>query len=334
MATGKLPNDLLEEIVLKYISHKNEDIITGGAVGLDNALVDFGDQVAVLSTDPITGAVQDIGKLAVHVACNDVATSGGQALGLLLTILLPVNTSYSDIENIMQDASQTADNLGVEIIGGHTEVTDAVNKVVISTTVIGKMAKKDLQDISKIKVGDKLVMSKTSGLEGTAILLTDFADYFADKMTRDDIQLGQSYVDYLSVLPEGRIGGHASLNYMHDITEGGVLGAVWEAQQALDKGVRIYQDQIPLTDITRQLCDLLEINPFRLISSGSMLMVANDDQLKILQKEYQAQNIPLAVIGELTESGAEIISHGQSNQIDPPTADHLYLAIDYLKGRC
>lgn len=328
MVTGKLPNHLLEDIVLKYIKHKRDDILTGAAVGQDNALVDFGDEVAILSTDPITGAVKDIGKLAVHVSCNDVSTSGGKPIGLLITILAPPETSYEDIERIMKDAGDTAEELDVEIMGGHTEVTDAVNKIVISTTVIGKIKKDKLQSIENIDLGDKILMTKTTAIEGTSILLNDLESYFIDKMDMDKIREGQDYGKYLSVLEEGKIGGYAGVNYMHDITEGGVLGAVWEAQQALKKGVKIYKDAIPITDITREVCQILDIDPLRLISSGSMLMIANDKQLEILEREFNNKDISFSVIGEVTEEGIYMVNDGNLKVIEPPSSDELYRGLN------
>lgn len=332
MVTGKLSNDLLEEIVLKYITYKRDDIITGAAVGEDNALVDFGEEVAILSTDPITGAINDIGKLAVYVSCNDVATSGGTPIGLLLTILVPPESTYEDIERIMKDAGETAEELGVEIMGGHTEVTDAVNKIVISTTVIGKIKKNKLKSIDKINIGDKILMSKETAIEGTSILLNDLESYFMDKMDIEDIKEGQDYNRFLSVLEEGKIGGKAGLNYMHDITEGGVLGAVWEAQKAIKKGVKIYKESIPITDISRELCNILDINPLRLISSGSMLMIANDEQLKILERDYKSSNINLTIIGEVTEEGIYMEVDGESEVIEPPKSDELYVALGKFNG--
>lgn len=328
MVTGKLPNHLLEDIVLKYITHKRDDILAGAAVGYDNALVDFGDEVAILSTDPITGAVNDIGRLAVHVSCNDVSTSGGTPIGLLITILAPPEITYEDIETIMRDAGETAEELDVEIMGGHTEITDAVNKIVISTTVIGKIKKDKLQSIENIKVGDKILMTKTTAIEGTSILLNDLEEYFKDKMDIDKIKEGQGYGKYLSVLEEGKIGGKAGVNYMHDITEGGVLGAVWEAQKALGKGVKIYKDAIPLTDITKEVCKILDINPLRLISSGSMLMIANENQVERLEQEFNDKNISFSVIGEVTEEGIYMVNDDKLEEIDPPSADELYKAIN------
>lgn len=333
MVTGKLPNELLEEVVLKYITHRRDDIIAGAAVGLDNALVDLGDNVAILSTDPITGAVKDIGKLAVHVSCNDVSASGGTPIGILMTILVPPEASHEDIERIMKDAGETARELDVEIIGGHTEVTDAVNKVVISTTVIGKIKKDKIQSLDKIRIGDKVLMTKSTGLEGTSILLNDFEDYFSDKMEIAKIKEGQDYGRHLSVVEEGKIGGQVGLNYMHDITEGGVLGAAWEANMAIKKGLKLYKNSIPITEVTKELCEILDINPLRLISSGSMLMIANNEQLEVLERELEESGIKLSVIGEVIDEGIYLDNDGSMEIIDPPQADELYRALAKLNGK-
>lgn len=331
MVTGKLPNDLLEDIVFKHIKHKRKDVITGAAVGLDNALVDFGEEVAVLSTDPITGAANDIGGLAVNISCNDISASGGEPLGLLLTILAPPDTTYEDIELIMKDAGRAAEKLNVEIMGGHTEITDAVNKLVVSTTAIGKIKKKSIQRIEKIKVGDKLLMTKTTGIEGTSILLNDLEPYFLNKLDRDMIEKGKKYGDDISVLKEGKIGGEIGINYMHDITEGGVLGAIWEAHKALNKGIRVYKDLIPITDVTAKLSEVLDIEPLRLISSGSMLMIADDEQLEKLRKELDKEGIRLTVIGEVIDEGLYMDSGDKSERIEAPEADELYRALSKFK---
>lgn len=327
MVIGKLPNDLLEDIVFKYIRHRRKDVITGAAVGEDNAIVDFGDEVAILSTDPITGAANDIGSLAVNISCNDISTSGGEPIGLLMTILAPPDATYEDIEMVMKDAGETAAKLNVEIIGGHTEITDAVNKIVVSTTAIGKTNKKKLSKIGNIKVGDKVVVTKFIGIEGTSILLNDLEPYFIDKLSKNMIDKGKSYSSLISVVKEGKIGGEIGVNYMHDITEGGVLGAVWEAHRAIGKGIRIERESIPITDVTRSMSEILDIDPLRLISSGSMLMIMNDCQLGQLKDRFKKENIELTVIGEVIEEGIYMDNSGRLEMIQPPKADELYRAL-------
>ena len=333
MITGKLPNDLLEEKVFKYIKHTREEILTGASVGEDNALVDFGEEVAVLSTDPITGAVKDIGRLAIEISVNDVSTSGGEALGVLMTILAPRGTSYEDIELIMKDAGETAERLDVEIMGGHTEITDAVNKVVISTTVIGKIKKKDILKIEEIKKGDKVLITKSIGIEGTSILLNDYENFFKGKMEDKMIEEGKRYGEKISVKEEGRLGGLLHVNYMHDITEGGLLGAVWEAHRAIKMGIEIYEKQIPITPITKEMSKLIDINPLRLISSGSMFIIGKGSTIEKLSYELKEKGISSSIIGEVVEEGVYIERNERLEEIAPPKADELYAAIERLKGR-
>ena len=170
MEIGKLPNEVLERIVFDNIKNKREEILVGSGIGEDNAIIDFGEDVCIMSTDPITGATKGIGKLAIYISCNDVASSGAEPIGALLTILAPPSTTEKDIELIMKEAGEASKELNIEIMGGHTEVTDAVNRVVISTTVVGKQKKKNMLDINKINVGDKVLITKYAAIEGTSII--------------------------------------------------------------------------------------------------------------------------------------------------------------------
>ena len=113
MEIGKLPNDVLEKIVLSNIKNKREEVLVRAAVGEDNAIIDFENNLCVMSTDPITGATKDIGRLAVHISCNDVSTSGAEPIAVLMTILAPPNTTEKDIENIMKEAGEVAKEINV-----------------------------------------------------------------------------------------------------------------------------------------------------------------------------------------------------------------------------
>ena len=131
MEIGKIPNNVLKEIVLDKIKGKREEIIVRPKVGEDCCAVDFGDNVCVLSSDPITGAENEVGRLAVHISCNDVASCGAEPIGLLVTILVPPRATKKDLELVMSQISDTANSLNVDIMGGHTEVTSAVNRLLL-----------------------------------------------------------------------------------------------------------------------------------------------------------------------------------------------------------
>lgn len=329
MELGKLPNDVLEKIVISNIKNRRKEILVGAAIGKDSAIVDFGEEVCVISTDPITGATKDLGSLAIHISCNDVATSGAEPLGVLLTILAPPETTMEDIENIMIDASKAAKEINIEIMGGHTEITDGVNRIIISSTVIGKQKKTKLPDISDIKVGDKVLVTKYIGIEGTSIIAKELEDELKDKIGEKNLKEAQSLANMISVVKEGIICGEIGVKYMHDITEGGIFGAIWEAAKAINKGIKVKEDLIPVKEITREIGTLLNIDIYRLISSGSMLIIADDKKLSKIREELSKNGIKVTVIGEVVESNILLEKNGGIIEIEPPSSDELYRVLEF-----
>lgn len=327
MEIGKLPNEVLQKIVFDNITNKRKEVLVGAAVGEDNAIIDFGNEVCVLSTDPITGTTQEIGKLAIHISCNDVASSGAKPIGVLLTIMAPPSTTEEDIQLIMKEAGEASKELNIEIIGGHTEITDAVTRIVISTTVIGKQKKENVIDPKNTKIGDKVLMTKYAGIEGTSIIAKELKGYLEDKLSIDKIKEAQDMGTLLSVVREGAICGEIGVDYMHDITEGGVLGAVWEGAIATNKGIKIYEDLIPMKEVTRKISSILNINPYRLISSGSMLIIASEDKVQRIEKELKKEDIEVTIIGEVIEEGVYMVRNSKMENISSPSSDQLYKAL-------
>ena len=236
-------------------------------VGEDCAVVDFGEYACVLSTDPITGAVNEVGRLAVHISCNDIASSGVEPLGLMFTLLAPEGTTEEDINAIMKQAGEAAAALHVEIIGGHTEITSAVNKIVISTTAIGRKQKNGVISSSGAAVGDSVVLTKTAGLEGTAILAHDWEERLKKHLGSEIVENAKKMMSDISVVPEGIIAGEIGATSMHDVTEGGLLGAVWEICEASGVGVRIESEKIKIPLETQKICAFFNIDPLKLIST-------------------------------------------------------------------
>lgn len=330
MEIGKLPNDVLERIVFNNIANKRKEILQGAAIGEDNAIIDFGDEVCVMSTDPITGATKDIGRLAIYISCNDVASSGAEPIGVLLTILAPPTTTEKDLKMIMEEAGEASRELNVEIMGGHTEITDAVNRVVISTTVIGKQNKKSMLDSKNIQVGYKVLITKYAGIEGTSIIAKELEEYLEEKIDKSKILEAKAMGDMVSVVKEGMICGQIGVSYMHDITEGGILGAVWEGAMAIEKGIKIYKDLVPMKDVTKEIASILDIDPYRLISSGSMLIIAAPAKINTIEKRLKEEGIKATVIGEVVEEGVLIEIDGETTEIAAPSSDELYKALRIL----
>lgn len=330
MKIGKLPNEILEKIVFDNIGNKREEVLVGAAIGEDNAIIDFGSEVCIISTDPITGATKDIGRLAIYISCNDVASSGAEPIGVLLTIMAPPETTEKDIDLIMSQAGEASKELNVEIMGGHTEITDAVTRVVISTTVVGKQLKENMINSKNVKVGDKALITKYAGIEGTSIIAKELEEYLESKMDKEKIKEAQDMGTLISVVKEGTICGKIGVKYMHDITEGGVLGAIWEGAVATNKGIKICKDLIPMKEVTKEISSILNIDPYRLISSGSMLVVSEEGKIRTIEDRLKKEGIEITIIGEIIEEGILIEENGGIKEIEAPSSDELYKALSIL----
>lgn len=317
MRLGKLTNEQLERLVLSKFGHIREEVVCSPHVGVDCAAVDLGGRLAVLSTDPITSADKNIGGLTVHVSCNDAAAAGAEPIGLLVTLLIPPEATEEDVDTVTNELTAAAKLANIEIIGGHTEVTSSVNRFVTCATVIAKAGKNGIITPAGMKQGNDIVMTKLAGIEGTAVIAADFPDRLP--LTDEEFAEAASFMEHVSVVKEGLFAADHGATAMHDITEGGVLGAAWEMAEASGCGMVIDTELIPIHPITRKICDSCGIDPLRLLSSGSMLIACeNGEALVCGLKEL---GINAAVIGKA--EGKEV-RQADGKIVAPPEADELY----------
>ncbi len=324
MNLGKVPEAVLKRSVLNQIGHRREEVLVGPAIGEDcSVLAIEEDELLVLSTDPITGTVQDIGTLAVHITANDIASNGAEVIGIMLTILLPDKTEEAQLRTAMQDMEAACRQLNIEIIGGHTEVTKAVRQPIITVTGVGKMKRSDMIKTAGAKPGQEIVMTKWAGLEGTAIIATAKEAELRTKYNQSFLDDAKKMMDFISVVPEARIARDCKVTSMHDITEGGIFGALWEIGAASKVGLEIDLKKILLKQETVEICEFYDINPYMLISSGCMLIVT--DQANYLVDRLKAGGIAAAVIGRITEGNDRvIINEDEKRYLEPPKSDELY----------
>lgn len=334
MKPGKLTIEQLKKIVFPYTGIRRPEVLVHAAIGEDCAVVDLNDQLCVISTDPITGASKDNGYLGVHVACNDVIASGGKPLGILVTLLLKEETTEEDIRKIIEGTNNACKELGIEIIGGHTEITSSVKESILSLTALGTKDKKYLENQLAIEEGDEIILTKGGAIEGTAILYNDYEATFKDKVSDALIKEGQSMIGWLSVLKEGMIAMENGAKVMHDVTEGGVLGGVYEITDNTNLGINIFEEEIYFHPSTKALIDIFpDLDLLRLISSGSLLIIGKSDN-KIKEKLKEA-GINSYSIGRFTKETARLLhrTNGEVIDIAEPKSDELWSIIDKLKER-
>jgi len=325
MLIGKVSPDLLRRVVYPHLPRRPEVLVTAG-IGEDSAVLDFGPYACVATSDPITGAAAHLGRLAVHVACNDVAATGAEPLAVLLTLLLPPTASERDLEEIMDEAGRTAQSVGVAIAGGHTEVTAAVNQPVAVVSALGRSRAGGYVTGSGARAGDAVVLTTAAAIEGTAILATDLRSALLERVSGAVLDRAARFVEEVSVVPEGLIGGRNGASAMHDVTEGGVLGAAWELAEASRTGIEVVADDVPVRPETAAICAALDVDPLALIGSGAM-MIATPEPQRLLDALADAR-IPSARIGTIRPESCVLQRGGRTEVLRPPARDELWRILD------
>ena len=324
MEKGKVPENVLKRSVMKQITKRREEVVLGSGVGEDCAAVSLKeDEVLVMSTDPITGATVDIGDLAVQVTVNDLASSGAEPIGILLTIMLPVKSREIVLKNIMSQVSAACAKANVQIMGGHTEVTDVVNQPLISVTGVGKVKKGKLITTSGGEPGMDILMTKWIGLEGTSIIAKEKEEELLTRLPASIVERAKKFDSMLSVLKDGLTAAEFGVAAMHDVTEGGIFGALWEVGEASGVGMEVDLRAIPVKQETIEICEFFGINPYQLISSGAMLMLASDGEG--LKKKLEEEGVPAAIIGKTMSGNDRVIIRDEERRfLEPPATDELY----------
>lgn len=330
--TGKVPSEVLRRVVLSKLGVHSDRILQGPHIGEDAAVIDVGDRVVVVATDPITGAVGSIGWLAVHINANDVASTGARPLWFLCVTLLPEGAGEELLTEIMDQMHAACKEVGVSLVGGHTETTPGLDRPILIGFMMGEAEKGGYVTTGGARPGDVIILTKGAGIEGTAILAQDLADVLSDKVDDKVLDSAQSMLKRISVVPEAmravEVGGVHSL---HDPTEGGVLNGVWEMAEAAGVGVTIQEEAVPVADETKLVCEALGIDPLKLLGSGALLIAAEREKADEIVSALIRMGVEASVIGEITPmQGGRVLVRDDGGRvaIEAVDQDHLYKVLD------
>jgi hydrogenase expression/formation protein HypE len=328
---GKIPVDILKEVVFKNLGAERKEVIIGPSAGIDGAVLDLGDKSLVVSMDPITGAVERIGWLAVNVNANDVATFGVAPAFLFSCMMLPENAERQLVETISAQMNAAAKDLGIAIVGGHCESTPGLVNPIVVGCVLGLTEKGRYVTAGGAKSGDKLILTKSAGIEGTSILTTDREQALRKIMSKTMLQAAKNFYRQISVVKDAltacKTGG---VHAMHDPTEGGVAGGIHEMADASNVGVKVIEEAIAVQPETSQICSHFKIDPLQLIGSGALLISAEAKSANEIVRNLRNEHVPASVIGEFKENANHrvlIQKDGVAKALPRPLSDHLWTAL-------
>ena len=318
--SGKLAPELLEHHVLEYRGTDRPEVLVGPRVGEDAAVIAWpsGDFL-VASSDPIVGATKGAGRLLVQVNANDIVAKGGEPCYLIVTLILPASQGEYEASVLMAEIDGACRELGVAVVGGHTEFTPRYDRPVLVGTMLGR-ARRVLR-VERMEPGGLLVMTKHVGIEGMSILAQDRPDLVAPLLGEEALADVLSWTGLLSVVPEGRLLRDLA-RFMHDPTEGGLLGGFGEISRLSRLGLCLHRDAVPVHRHTRHLAQALDFDPLRLISSGVLLAVLPPEHLAEAGRRLDGVSLEWAVVGHVVDGPGDC----------PPSLDEELWRLLELKG--
>lgn len=340
MKTGKITESVLKRSVLKYIHQRDKEMPKGAGTGVDCAFLKCeGDSLAV-STQSITLPVADAGMYAVYAAVNNLAVEGRKAKWVTIALTLPESMQEQQLQQLMKQMDEVCGELDIQIIGGHTEVTNAVKTPIVTVTALGEEPlytkcqsaepQKALTENKIDKTKLAIVMTKWIGLEATAMIAKEKETELLTRYPNSLVKSAQNFDRYLSTIPEAATAGRSDVYTMHDVRNGGVFGALYELAKRMGVGLSIDLKKIPVKQETIEVCEFFDLNPYELLSGGSLLIVTEDGEA--LVEELAQENIEAKVIGTTMPGNDKlVINDDETRFLEPAKPDEIF-KIDFMSA--
>jgi len=315
LPVGKLAQELLSRLLAR-IPVDDPRVILGPGVGLDCAVIDASKRLQVYKSDPITFATDQIGYYLVQVNANDIATTGAKPLWFLVTLLLPEHTTTPEsAETIMSQIGNACRELGVTVVGGHTEITAGLDRPIAIGTMIGEVSRGGLVSPRGSREGDRVLLTKGVPIEATALLAREFPQRLRRALSADEVRAAQCYLHEpgIGVTRDARRAiGAGHVTAMHDPTEGGVVTALWELAQACGKTLRIDPHRIPVPALAQRVCDVFGVDPLCSIASGALLITVSPQGATATCEALIHAGIDCAEIGDVAD-GPPVLQRSAGN---------------------
>ena len=322
---GKIPPDSMTRAVYSHGGKRNPRLVLGPGIGRDTAVVRLATKHVVLTADPVTGTTRHIGEHSVHINANDIAATGAKPVWYVCTVLLPPGTSEKTLAGIMRGIDQASRSLGITVAGGHTEVTRGLDRPLVAGFMMGEIGGRVLSS-ANMRVGDWILMTKTAGIEGTAILASEYSGRLK-KVERKTILKAQSFAKQISIVEEAMsISKITGVHALHDPTEGGVLNGLWELAEASGLGIEVWADRIPLAKETSRICSQLHLDPLKLMSSGCLLVAVAPHSVGRVMKALRSHRVRVSEVGRVRPraKGRFLLKGGKKLDLVAVPQDELY----------
>lgn len=323
MLSGKLSESIIKRSVLKEIHTPNPQVISGAGIGRDAAVIS-GSGDTVVATTTVTLGENYWGTVGINRVANDIACMGGKIQGILMNVTMPSRFHEKLLKEIVRQSEAVCKELGIQITGGHTELSANVSKPVISYTGVGN---REYVVSGRILPGYQIAVTKWIGMEGAFLMSRYCKEQLYGRFPAQMLDFAQNCRKWLSVSEEAGLAAANGVSYMHNLSNGGILNALWELSVYDKLGMTVDFKKIPVRQEIIEMCEFYNMNPYRLLSGGSLLMTFEPKCgiVSILEEE----GIPVTIIGEVTDSNDKILlNEDEVRFIDVTCRDELWKIID------
>ena len=324
MKAGKLSEAELKRSVLGQL-HASGDRAQIPAIGQDGAIVrtDGADVVCAVSTMPAAPAMRV--PVTVYTACNNLACCGADPVGILVSLLLPTSADEPMLRGMMGEIDAVCAGEHMQVLGGHTEVTRQVTRPVLSVTAVG-LLRRDAPVGQTVRPGMDILVTNRVGTAGAAILAHVREEELRSRYAQPFLDRAKQTDGGLSVRTAALAALQSKAAAMHDVSAGGIYGALREFAENFDVGLEIDLKAIPIRQETVEICEFFHLNPYKLLSTGSLLVAAEDGG--VVAAKIRQANGEAAVIGKITDGNDRVLLCGEERRfLETTQTDELYKII-------
>jgi hydrogenase maturation factor len=326
---GKIHPEFFDRVIYPRLGAEDESIVIGPRHGVDYGVIRVGGRAVAMSTDPFFIVPSfGFGRAAwfgFHIIFCDVAVSGLPPRHLAIDLNLPPEMTEEQIEEMWETVHEEAVKYGVSIVTGHTaRYTGCSFPMVGGATAIAIGEESDLRGPHRASVGDRIVITKGPAIEATGLLAVLFPDRFIEAGGEDFQKEAAGVFDQMSVLDDCAVAREfPGVHVMHDATECGILGGLFEMARAGSYGLRIERDLIPVQPVIKKTAELFDFDMYAAISEGTLIAIAAPAEADRLVDALAERGIPGAVCGEIVPAGdgLRITGGGVEKELTHPVTD-------------
>jgi len=335
---GKISPQIFNELIFPRLGARNDGILVGPQHGVDVGIIEIGGKAVALTADPVF-IVPEYGWekaawFAIHIISSDAVTSGLRPKFLSIDLNLPMEITKGQLETMWKTMHSECEKLGIAVICGHTARYENCHYPMVGGATMLAVGEKDEYVTPRMaKAGDKIIITKGPAIEATGIFATMFPERIEKEFGRDFSQKVQQIFFKMSVVEDALTAVSVGVRdngvtAMHDATECGIWGGLYEIAQAADLGVRVEKEQIVIEDGIEEICRYFNIDPYASISEGTLIISCREHKARDVVEALTNKGIECSVVGELTapDKGMVLIEGGKETKLEHPIVDPFWNA--------